>query len=563
MNDRGPTIPATQQALQLVGPDELRLNRAKEVFRPGPTQVLAKIEAVGLCFSDLKLLKQFAAHTRKSGVVSGLSPDVLAEIPSYVPGVRPTVPGHEAVCRIVAVGADAAHHRVGERCLIQTDYRQLRTAGSNAAFGYNFEGALQEYVLMDERVIVDPADGRRFLIPVSEELSASAVCLVEPWACVEGSYVNEERRTIRAAGRLLVVADAGREVAGLAESFSPQGRPASIAAVCKETGQLDALRKLGTQVDRLPDASAADDEAFDDIVYFGAAVETIETLNDKLAAGGIINIVTGGRKIGQLVSVGVGRVHYGMTRWIGTTGAAAAEAYGMIPPAGEIRPGEKIVVIGAGGPMGQMHVIRSICSGVEGVSVVATDLDDGRLESLRAKAGPLAEANGVELRLVNPASETLDEKFTYSALMVPVPALLAQAIRDSADGGLINVFAGIPAPTRHKLDLDTCIKRRCFLFGTSGSLIRDMEIVLEKVTSGRLDTNCSVEAVAGMAGAADGIRAIERRELAGKIIVYPALHELPLTPLSDLAGCYPTVAAALDNGAWCKAAEQELLRVAG
>ncbi len=44
----------------------------------------------------------------------------------------------------------------GERYLVQADYRWLLTANSNAAFGYNFEGALQEYVLMDERVITSP-----------------------------------------------------------------------------------------------------------------------------------------------------------------------------------------------------------------------------------------------------------------------------------------------------------------------------------------------------------------------------------------------------------------------
>ncbi len=34
------------------------------------------------------------------------------------------------------------------------------TPGSNAAFGYNFEGGLQEYVLLDERMIIEPATGR-------------------------------------------------------------------------------------------------------------------------------------------------------------------------------------------------------------------------------------------------------------------------------------------------------------------------------------------------------------------------------------------------------------------
>ena len=49
----------------------------------------------------------------------------------------------------------------GQRFLVQTDYRWLRTADSNSAFGYNFEGGLQQYVIMDERVFIDPAASDR------------------------------------------------------------------------------------------------------------------------------------------------------------------------------------------------------------------------------------------------------------------------------------------------------------------------------------------------------------------------------------------------------------------
>ena len=44
------TIPATEWAIQLTGPGTLELNKAKPVTPPGPQQVLARIEAVGLCF---------------------------------------------------------------------------------------------------------------------------------------------------------------------------------------------------------------------------------------------------------------------------------------------------------------------------------------------------------------------------------------------------------------------------------------------------------------------------------------------------------------------------------
>jgi len=554
-------IPKTQYAVQLVGPSQLRLNTEKPVFTPGPCQILAKIECVSLCFSDLKLLKQFSQHARKTEILRGLAREILAEIPSYVPGEKPTVPGHEATVRIVAVGDKVKHHKVGQRVLVQTDYRDLPTANSNASFGYNFEGALQEYVLMDERVIVDAATGESFLIPVPEDISASAIALVEPWACVEDSYVNRDRQTVKPGGKMLIVAEEGHRIEGLQHVLA-RARPASITAVCADEGQTRALGKLNVPVVPAAQLSGLPDESFDDIIYFGAGKGALDIINDKLAPRGLMNVVLGGKRIGQPVSVGIGRVHYGMTRWIGTTGDSAAESYRFIPPTGEIRNGEKVAVIGAGGPMGQMHVIRSICCGVSGIAVTGTDVDDGRIEALMNKAGPLARTNGVELRLINTRKQPLAEKFSYFALMAPVGALVASAVRDSADACLINIFAGIPAPTRQDLDLDTYIANHCYMFGTSGSVIRDMKIVLDKVTTGRLDTNLSVDAVAGMAGAADGIAAVENRTLAGKILVYPMLHKLPLTPLADLARKLPTVAARLDHGKWCKAAEEELLRAA-
>ena len=537
-------LPATQYAIQLVGPGQLKLNTAKEVHHPGPHQVLARIECVGLCFSDLKLLKQFEQHPRKSAVVKGLSAEVLNEMPNYVPGSKPTVPGHEVTCRIVAVGEKVKHHKVGERCIVQTDYRDLPTAASASAFGYNFEGALQEYVLMDERVIIDRS-GERFLIPVNDQLAASAVALVEPWACVEDSYVNIERQTIKAGGRLLLVADNPASISLEGLPSDPAGKPGEV------------LRKTPAEVGSLAN------ESFDDILYFGADKATLEILNDKLAARGIINVVLGGRQIGARVNVGVGRVHYGMTRWIGTTGSDPADSYKHIPRTGEIREGDSVVVIGAGGPMGQMHVIRAVCSGIRNIAVIGTDMDDARLESLQKKAEPFAAANGVAMKMLNTAKTPLTERFSYFALMAPIPALVASSIRDSKPGCLINLFAGIPAPTKHEIDLDTYIANRCFMFGTSGSTIRDMKIVLQKVTTGQLNTNCSVDAVSGMAGATEGIAAVENRTLAGKIIVYPMLHALGLIPLVDLHKQLPTVAAKLDPGQWTKAAEEELLRVAG
>ena len=140
-------------------------------------------------------------------------------MPNYVPGDTPTVPGHEAVVRIVKVGPGVDRYKIGERFIVETDYRWLPTDKSNAAFGYNFEGGLQEYVLLDERVITSP-EGESMLIPAPEDLSASALALVEPWACVENAYTEVQRRTLKPGGRLLVVGRRRRSTAPSVDKMS-------------------------------------------------------------------------------------------------------------------------------------------------------------------------------------------------------------------------------------------------------------------------------------------------------------------------------------------------------
>ncbi len=526
-------IPHTERAVQLVGPDKLALNPAKPVASPGPHQVLAKVEAIGLCFSDLKLLKQFSEHSRKSVVLDGLAPQIVAEMPNYVPGDAPTVPGHEAVVRIVKVGEGVGRYKIGERFIVETDYRWLPTAKSNAAFGYNFEGGLQEYVLFDERVITSP-EGESMLIPAPEDLSASALALVEPWACVENAYTEAQRRSLKSGGRLLVVGDAPVDP-GVVETL-----PGKAGAITFAQG--DAL-------------AAQPDAGFDDIVYFGADAAAAEQLFAKLAPGGLLAIVQDGGKFGRPVETQIGRVHYGGIRIVGTAGADPAAAYAAVPATAEIRAGDKINIVGAAGPMGTMHVIRLLCQGIPDVTIYAGDLNEERLAGLGRLAAPLAETHRVAYRGYNPAQAEPGEAFDYTVLMAPVPALVAQAVAASAPKGIINVFAGIPADKTALVDLDAYVARQLYFIGTSGSVLKDMQQVLAKVAARELDTNLSVAAVAGLEGAIDGIRAVEKNLVPGKILVYPSCGGLALTPLSELGGD-----AKLEDGHWNIEAEAALLK---
>jgi threonine dehydrogenase-like Zn-dependent dehydrogenase len=558
----GPSIPATEHAIQIVEAGRVVHNRDKAVPQPGPYQVLLQMEACGLCFSDTKLLHAFTKHPRKGPVLSGLDAAVLAEIPSYTPGPIFTVPGHEAVGRIVAVGDKVSRHRVGERCLVQTDYRHLLTAGANAAFGYNFEGGLQQYVLLDERMIIERETDERFLIPVGEEPSASAVALLEPWACVEASYANQERNGPLTGRRLLLVADEGHTMDGLTEVLD-RARPAQVTAILADAAQRQALEAPRAGAAILSDIASLPRASFEDIVYFGADAGRLESLQDCLAFAGLLNVVTGGVKVDRPVAVDVGRVHYDLTRWTGTLGNSATEGYVGLPADGEVRSGDRMAVIGAAGPMGLMHVVRAASAGLEDLSIASIDIDDTRLGHLERLIRPITRLRGVELNVINSRTTEVTPGFSYIALMVPAPALVGQAVALAGRGCRINIFAGFASGTRAAVDLNQYLERRCYFLGTSGSVIPDMKAVLRKLESGALDTNISLDAVTGFEGVADALAAIEDRTAAGKIMVYPALPDLGLVRLSELGERFPTVAAKLDDGRWTRAAEEELLRVAG
>ena len=88
-------------------------------------QLLVRVDSVGLCFSDIKLITQGNTHPRISGR------DLQSD---------PVVPGHEASLTVVKVGSGLEdRYKVGERYLIQAD---VFYKGQSMAFGYVLPGAL-------------------------------------------------------------------------------------------------------------------------------------------------------------------------------------------------------------------------------------------------------------------------------------------------------------------------------------------------------------------------------------------------------------------------------------
>jgi len=493
------------------------------VGTPGADQLLVRVDAVGLCFSDVKLIRQGGEHPKLYG--RDLARD-------------PTRLGHETAVTVVAVGEHLApRFKPGDRLAIQPD---IYVDGRSTAYGYTIPGGLIGYHLIGPEVLA--ADDGAYVIPVPEGMGYVEAALTEPWATVEGAYAQRRRVRPAPGGRALVIARAGDD------------RRYDLGDV------LAQARDVTRAVDDVPPGE------FDDIVMLGPrSAGLVSRAADALAFRGVLNLV-GDAPLDGAVDIDVGRLHYHYTAYVGTTMADVAAAYGENRNRAELRRDGVMLVIGAAGPMGQMHLERALRMR-EGPRVsIGADIAADRLAQARERLEPVARETGRRLLMTSSAdvpSVVSDESGGRGAddviVTAPTAAAVASADELLAPDGMLVMFAGLPVGTRAKMQLSRVYLYGAQYTGTSGSRIVDQELVVQKTARGELAPGRSVAAVGGIDAVPDGLRALMEARFPGKIVILPQLRGLPLTSLEDLAGREPDVGAALGpGGTWTTEAEAAL-----
>jgi L-sorbose 1-phosphate reductase len=526
----------------------------------GHGELLARVDAIGICFSDVKLITQGNAHARITGR------DLQKE---------PVIPGHEVSLTIVGVGDDLKDRfSVGNKYVVQAD---VFYKGASMAYGYVLPGGMAQFGVIGKELL--EGDEGCYLLPVQSETGYSEAALAEPWACVVAAYRIKARRELKEGGTMLVVGDGEAAFSGLLGGSSP--KPVRIVASGVSENVFRQLTQLAPSSELIKASPISADtvlvlaqertgaRGFDDITVIGVQPpQLVEALAGALARDGILNIVAK-NPLSEKIGIDIGRVHYERWRYIGSSGNDAAEGYRRTRDS-ELVKGGTAWFIGAAGPMGQMHVQWAVAMPNHPSRILATDVDNARMATLKNMVDDAARQKGIEILYVNPLEESFDdavEKLTGGRgfddiiCMAPVVKVMEDAAPYLGEGGMLNIFAGVIRGTMGRFDLSDTYLRQTRWVGSSGSLISDLLFTLEETEAGRLPAAHSLAAIGGMQAMAEGVEAVKTGRFPGKTVIFPQIPELSLMGIDELRDALPNVYSKLESGKfWTREAEEELLR---
>jgi L-iditol 2-dehydrogenase len=335
--------------------------------RPGPRQMLARVDSAGICTSLIKLVEQGPAHAFLYG---------------WDPARWPLILGDEGSVTIVEVGNELqGTYSPGRRFVVQpavdhapVNHRERYLNGAAAvhkvAVGYTLQGHLAEYILVTEEVL-----DAGCLIPVRcLELPYAHAAMAEPISCVVSSqdhHVHLSQATglsprsvlkgLKPGGVTVVIGAGamGRMHVDLAFGY----RPRSIVVADLSAGRLDLVRTaFGGRAAQLgiallachaPEvmeavANLSEGRGADDVIVAVGSHSAIETAQQLVARGGVINLFGGLKHSEALVPVDTSAIHY---KEINLTGSSGGSAWDLahtleLMSAGQVDPGQHIARIG-------------------------------------------------------------------------------------------------------------------------------------------------------------------------------------------------------------------------
>jgi L-iditol 2-dehydrogenase len=370
--ERQPTsaIPHEMRAVVLDGPGFSHLGlRTVRTPSPGPQQMLARVDAAGICTSLIKLIEQGSKHPLLSGWDIALFPLIL---------------GDEGSVTLVEVGAGLrGRYCPGRRYVIQPAvdtapinhrerYHDNARGVNKVAVGYTLGGHLAEYVLVTEEILAAGC-----LLPIADAtLPYAHAALSEPFSCVISAQDHHVHLTqanplgprgvakgLKPGGVTVVLGAGamGRMHVALAMSY----RPRAIVAADLLDSRLEVVRtlfssraaELGIELRILnparedPKQVVGELTAFagaDDVIVAVGARQVIADAQSLVGRGAVLNLFGGLKKGEDTVGFETSLVHYKEVNITGSSGGSPWDVARTLElmAAREIDAGDHIARIG-------------------------------------------------------------------------------------------------------------------------------------------------------------------------------------------------------------------------
>ena len=364
------TVPLEMRALVLDGKgfEHLQVRRVPTP-RPGPRQLLARVDAAGICTSLIKLIEQGSSH----GLLYGW------DLSRY-----PLILGDEGSVTLVEVGqALRERYRPGERYVVQPAveyppinhrqrYRNEAKGIQKIAAGYTLPGHLAEYILLTEEVLAADC-----LVSLPDPTLAYAhVAMSEPLSCAVSAQEHHVHLTqetplsprqpmngLKPGGVTVVIGAGamGRMHVEVALSYRPRVVIISdmiserlelterlFARRAEELGVL--LRSVNARETGVQDVvnQETDHRGADDVIVAVGSARVIEVAQGYVGRGGVLNLFGGLKKGEDVVGFDTGIIHYKEINVTGSSGGAPADILRILElmAAGEIDAGNHITRIG-------------------------------------------------------------------------------------------------------------------------------------------------------------------------------------------------------------------------
>lgn len=507
---------------------------------PGDDEVLARVDAVAVCASDVKMIHM--------GNDYPLFKDRDFE-------KEPVVLGHELSLTVEEVGKNLTSLiKKGMRIGVQPDVYMDHV---RYCIGVNVQGGMQKYMLLSRSVF--HSDHGVTIFPIEQELSYASVAQLEPNACVEAAYRPFSRTQFSPDKKLFIFIDET-----ICHTFTLDcDLPQYEIYICGISDRIKGIPENVIRISSVKEALHIAQSGFEDLLLIGDfSQEKLAIFIQNLSNDSVFCWMQE-HPHPLSVSCDIAKIHYSRISFLGTVSRCLSDAFKKERQRYELKEHGSLLIMGGAGAMGRMHTLRAIMNPNASDCIVVSARSHARLQVLLHDFKQLANKHGKQLLGVATDDDNWKETLQtispqgYDDIVVSAPGVdpVEKALPFLKEDGMLILFSGTKYGSYAELPIGSVAMHDCQIHASSGSSVEDERAVLDNIYAGKLDPDKNVVGVAGFYAIKEALLAVSRGDFPGKVILYPQIDHLPLHSIQEIKDMNSALGSYVSEHGWNKEAE--------